>query len=236
MESGKLEKLRIDSYSEIDFSPSSRLGESFEAYLNPEELTIDYSVNMDNSSSAGQYSSKGVFLNIEPVSITLNFFLDGTGVTGIKVEVDEEIRKFYKTVGYNGDRHEPRFLRIIWGNMRNFRGKDGLLDCRLTSASVNYKMFKPDGTPIRAVITASFMEVMSAEEQVAEAENSSPDLTHVRVVKEGDTLPAMTWKIYGDFGYYTEVARVNRLSNFRNLAPGQEIIFPPFDKNIKTRK
>ena len=40
----------------------------------------------------------------------------------------------------------------------------------------------------------------------------------------------MSKKIYGDSKYYLEVARVNQLTNFRKLTPGQELLFPPLEK------
>jgi nucleoid-associated protein YgaU len=57
----------------------------------------------------------------------------------------------------------------------------------------------------------------------------------VRIVKEGDTLPSMVYKIYGDYKYYLEVAKVNGLNDFRNLQPGKQIFFPPFDKKVKMK-
>jgi nucleoid-associated protein YgaU len=54
-------------------------------------------------------------------------------------------------------------------------------------------------------------------------------MTHVRLVKEGDTLPALTREIYGDYRYYLEVARVNQLDDFRSLEPGTRLFFPPLD-------
>ena len=67
-------------------------------------------------------------------------------------------------------------------------------------------------------------------QRAAREKKSSPDLTHERVVKEGDNLPLMTYRIYGDPKYYLEVARVNGLTNFRKLTPGQKIVFPPIEK------
>jgi nucleoid-associated protein YgaU len=64
----------------------------------------------------------------------------------------------------------------------------------------------------------------------AKANVQSPDLTHVRVVEEGDTLPLMAKRIYGDSKYYLEVARVNRITSFRKLKTGQRIFFPPIQK------
>ena len=94
-------------------------------------------------------------------------------------------------------------------------------------------MFRPDGSPLRAIINATFTEVLSQPAAQGEDKKSSPDLTHIRVVKEGDTLPSMANDIYGDFSYYLEVAKANNLQDFRNLMPGQKLYFPPFDKNVK---
>jgi nucleoid-associated protein YgaU len=65
---------------------------------------------------------------------------------------------------------------------------------------------------------------------VIEENNSSPDLTHYRVIKKGDTLPLMCYRIYGDSKYYIQVAKANKLSNFRHLKEGEEIFFPPIAK------
>ncbi|NOR75025.1 MAG: LysM peptidoglycan-binding domain-containing protein, partial [Draconibacterium sp.] len=66
--------------------------------------------------------------------------------------------------------------------------------------------------------------------RVAMENNSSPDLTHVIIVKEGDTLPLMAFSIYGDPKYYLEVAKANSITNFRKLKVGQQIFFPPINK------
>ena len=50
------------------------------------------------------------------------------------------------------------------------------------------------------------------------------------MVKKGDTLPLLCFLIYGDSRHYLEVARANKLVNFRNLTVGEELSFPPFDK------
>jgi nucleoid-associated protein YgaU len=41
----------------------------------------------------------------------------------------------------------------------------------------------------------------------------------------------LCYKIYGSSNYYLQVAKVNKLSSFRNISPGDEIIFPPIKKN-----
>ena len=100
----------------------------------------------------------------------------------------------------------------------------------LLRADITYKLFNADGTPLRAVMEATFSENRDDATRVAESNDSSPDLTHVRTVKAGDTLPLLAHKIYGDSAYYLEVARINRVDNFRQLVPGQKLIFPPIEK------
>ena len=49
-------------------------------------------------------------------------------------------------------------------------------------------------------------------------------------MQEGDSLPLMCHRIYGDARYYLEVARTNALVDFRSLRPGTELLFPPLEK------
>ncbi len=52
-------------------------------------------------------------------------------------------------------------------------------------------------------------------------------MSHLITVKSGDTLPLLCHKVYGTSVHYAEVARANGLSNFRDLAPGTQLLFPP---------
>jgi nucleoid-associated protein YgaU len=80
---------------------------------------------------------------------------------------------------------------------------------------------------LRSKLNASFVSGTDLGKQASVKGTSSPDLTHIRTVKVGDTLPAMCQAIYKDSSYYIKVARFNNLINFRKLEPGTEITFPP---------
>ena len=54
--------------------------------------------------------------------------------------------------------------------------------------------------------------------------------SRVQVPKHGDTLPQLCFAIYGDPRYYLQVAAENGLTNFRDLSPGDNLVFPPIDK------
>ena len=225
--SGELTKLKIKGYKDERFSQEIADGE-FNTLMNPETYRIRYEVSQNQNQAQGTSSTAPRFNKTLPEDLQLDFVFDRSGV--IKGFADEngvgiidDIEKFKKIVlDYNGNQHKPNYLVISWGSLL-FKGS-------LKEMEITYKLFKPDGTPIRANIHATFKGFIEDNLRVARENNNSPDLTHIRVVGEGDTLPLMTFRIYGDSKYYLEVAKANKLVNFRKLTPGQQIFFPPIEK------
>ena len=215
---GTLEKLQIAAYDKPDYT-GTPIGQ-FEAYVNPSEITLAYEIEYDSAQGAGTTNSRMTFKKTKPGDMSLIFFIDGTGANGNPVDVQEQVELFQTTTGYNGKIHRTNYLKIVWGTLQVKR-------CVLKSASIAYKMFRPDGVPLRAIITANFTDNSDDTTRVAMAQDQSPDLTHVRLIKAGDNLPALCFQIYGDPGYYLEVAEANGLTNFRELATGDKIFFPP---------
>lgn len=225
--SGELTKLRIKGYKDERFSQEVADGE-FNTLLNPENYRIRYQISQNESQAQGTSSAAPRFNKSLPEDLQLDFIFDRSGVIkGYEDESGEgiigDIEKFKKVVlDYNGDQHKPNYLVVSWGSLL-FKGS-------LKDMEITYKLFKPDGTPIRATIRATFKGFIEDNLRVARENNNSPDLTHIRMVGEGDTLPLMTFRIYGDSKYYLEVAKANKLVNFRKLKPGQQIVFPPIEK------
>src|SRR5262245_61683535 len=177
----------------------------------------------DSAQGSGTTKSRMNFKKVKPGEMSLTFFLDGTGANGRPIEVQAAVEKFQNVTGYNGNIHRPNYLKVVWGTLQVKR-------CVLKNASIAYKLFKPDGVPLRAVITANFTDNSDDQTRVALAQDESPDLTHIRLVKAGDTLPALCYQIYGDPSYYMQVADANQLTEFRRIAPGTHLIFPPVEK------
>ena len=234
-----IKKLQIDSWETTDRSKAADPAFTFFAFINPDEFTINYNVFVEDpkaSQTPGANAKVGKILGIAPLDIILKFYLDGTGTSGIPCDVPAQINQFYKTVGWNEKKHTIRYLSIIWGSLQLLRPNQFGFECMLKNASIQYKLFNADGTPLRALITATFTEALSDDKVALEYLKQSPDLTHIRIVKEGDTLPGLAYDIYGDLKYYFEVAKVNNLKDFRNILPGQKLIFPPFEKNTNVKK
>lgn len=227
-ENGKLDKLKIQAYS--DPKCENSLGPDFEyvALVNPERYSYSHKTDFEKLIGSGQTEGVLQFKKTEPKELELDLLFDRTGVFPERPKdkengVNEDIELFQKVaLAFNGDIHQPNYVQIKWGSLI-FQG-------RLSEMNVDYKLFHSNGKPLRAVAKVKFISSSDAELIAAKENKKSPDLTHVRIVKEGDTLPLMTYRVYGDSKYYLEVAKVNKLSSFRKLIVGQEIVFPPILK------
>lgn len=220
-EMGALERLIVEAYEQPDYSGAPFA--VFQAYVNPHEITLSYEMEYDSAQGAGTTASRMDFKKVKPGDLQLSFFLDGTGADGRTIEVQAMVELFELVTGYNGRIHRPNYLIVRWGTLPVKR-------CVLKSASVVYKLFRPSGVPLRAVIAATFTDNSDDQTRVALQQDESADLTHIRVVKAGDTLPGLCHEVYGDPFLYLEVADANGLDNFRDLAPGTRVFFPPVEK------
>jgi hypothetical protein len=221
-ETGQLNKVKIQAFKTPDYT-GDPVGE-FKAFVNPAEITMSFENEWDAAQGSGTTNSRMTFKKAKPGDLSLTLYLDGTGANGQPLDVQQKIQEFLNITGYNGDMHRPNYLKVAWGTLP-------VKKCVLKGASIAYKLFTPNGDPIRAVITANFTDNSDDQARVAKAQDKSPDLTHVRRVKAGDTLPLLCFAIYGDPFLYVQVADANGIADFRNLIPGTQIVFPPLEKN-----
>ncbi|SHN27466.1 hypothetical protein [Mucilaginibacter sp. OK098] len=201
-----------------------KLAVPFLAMFNPENIAISENIVYDSDAPTGQSGVDPHFLRVDPRTFTIELTLDGTGVNtnGVKIPVTAQVILFrLATTSISGDIHRPNYLLLQYGLF--------ICNCVLTSSTVTYTMFDMFGLPIRAKISASFTERTTSLGNILNM-LSSPDLTHSVQVKEGDLLPLLTNQVYKDQRYYLQVAKVNKLKNFRKLQAGSTLIFPPISK------
>jgi|SRR5215217_2379132 len=225
MPEGKLEKIKILAYNNPDYADSHKVGDTFTALINPESYVLDYKVEFTEGQGHGTSAATQRFNVKKPEEMSFEFLFDSSGIIDGKPKenIFEDVENFKKMLlEYDSDSHEPQHFKLVWGNFI-FKG-------RCNALTVTYKLFNPDGSPIRAVCKTGFKGSVEETLRVAAENPQSPDLTHYRVTKEGDTLPLMCFHIYGDSKYYIEVARVNKLINFRELKQGTPLFFPPVIK------
>jgi hypothetical protein len=220
-----LEKMKIIAYKKPDLT--DKVGE-FIALINPETYSLDYKVLFNDGQAQGTSTKQQKYTLTAPEEISFEFLFDGSGILDGQEPIDgqtlfEKVKAFREMLTtIDSTSHEPYHLKLGWGTLL-FKG-------RCTALTINYKLFNPDGTPLRAVCKASFKGSIEETLRVAQEMLQSPDLTHYKIIKKGETLPWLCYQVYGDPKYYIQVAAVNKLGNFRNLEAGDEIFFPPINK------
>lgn len=240
---GQLHKVSIEAYDDEDFGTKSAISPNpIFLPVNPESFTKNYKVELNQQRGQGNQSTDARYKSTKPEELKLDFIFDGTKtVQGYNSKLDrnmtlneapesapipvkDQLKIFLDTVyNMNGDIHRPHFLKVKWGDGFNFQ-------CILSNLDLNYTLFEPSGDPLRIKVSATFLNFIAQREREARQRNSSPDLTHKRMVKAGDRLDLMTYKIYKDPELITQIARINGLNSFRTLATGNELFFPPLNK------
>lgn len=196
----------------------------FTVQINPADVKHDRSISYSTTKTLGESHRNFKFNTVGVEKVSFSLVLDGTGAVPMaladRMDVKTQLEKLTQVVyEYVGKQHQPGYVRLLWGTLI-FYG-------RMESMSTQYTLFKPSGDPLRAKVVLSFVEAMSKAEPLLLSNLSSPDLTHLIEVRDGDTLPLLCKSIYGDPGYYLDIARFNNLTDFRNLKPGTKLSFPP---------
>ncbi|MBD78261.1 MAG: hypothetical protein CL840_05010 [Crocinitomicaceae bacterium] len=219
------DRLKIASFKDNKFSIPLAWSTVF--IINPASYTHEHKVDYNEDVPVGAPGTPLMFKGIPPETISFDVIFDATGAIDAptllpvsKLPIGAQITLFKKVCfDYNGDIHEPNYLVINWGTL--------VFKCKLTSLKLEYTLFQQNGIPLRAKASCSFVKAIDASTLSKEANNKSPDLTHLIEVRQGDSLPLICNNVYGDPSYYMEVARYNKIVNFRNLAPGTKLYLPP---------
>jgi hypothetical protein len=219
-------KLIVTGYTDEKFTQLARLKPNpMAVWINPSSYSRSIHVQNSDRQAQGSPGPSPEFNRIDS-DISFDLVFDATGVipapTGQSYAngVTDVLAQFTSLVAeVNGTIHKPNFLIIGWGDLQ--------FQCLLSSLKIDYTLFRPDGVPLRAKVSVSFTSFSSEAALEKEAGKESPDMTHIVTVTAGDTLPLLSFRIYGDSGYYMKLARYNGLPSFRTLTPGTQLLFPP---------
>jgi len=182
-------------------------------------MSIQQTVKYEDPKNQGADGGEAKFEGMEPRTFSFDIFLDGTGASGTKLEVEPMIMAFQAITGFQGDIHRPGFFIISWGTF--------FIRCVLVNYTVTYKLFRPNGTPLRAVISTSWREFKPLTLGSLLKNLLSPDVTHQHTVTENEHLAMLAYQTYKDPKYYLQVAEKNDLDNLKQLNAGQDLSLPP---------
>jgi hypothetical protein len=227
---GSTVKLMIIAYEDPKFTKrvGGRFGIFSSSYMlqtNPASFTKYYGTFPTQPELLANNKEKDKSAIPENKTLDISFVIDGTGAVPLfPVIVPVDVAKIKKLcLDVNGNTHTTNYLKVFWGAGLEFC-------CKMVSLKVEYLLFNPAGMAIRAKLDAKFKEFIDPETDASETNTNSPDMSHVITVKSGDQLTTLCNQVYGDSKYYLQVARINRITNFRSLVPGQQILFPRMEK------
>ncbi len=220
--------LKIIAYDSPDGGKKQNEVSEFVVDFNPSSFTINNKIEYKKTDAKGQDGGDPQFEKIPPLEFSIEFTIDGTGVSvGSKPASEQkdylkkQVRKLRDVTGcnINGEIHRPNYLAVLWGTF--------YIECVLVSLNITYNLFDRSGTPLRAKVNCSFLERIGADKSGRKSRLESPDLTKYETVRDGDLLPLIVKAKYNDPAYYLQVARINKLKSFRNIPTGTILILPP---------
>ncbi len=200
---------------------------SYTVLLDPNTFKFDKEIEYAEDRQLGAIGGNVRFVRYKAENLSFKFTIDCTGIVEGTEEKDkvydkiQEIEKLLYT--YNSDGHRPSYVLVQYVELL-FKGQVKKMD-------VEYTLFSDKGVPLRASVSLTFTGYRCGEEERKKFSKQSPDMSRLITVKEGETLPYLCHRIYGDSQLVRQVARFNNLIGFRNIPAGTELLFPPLKKS-----
>jgi hypothetical protein len=183
--------------------------------FNPTDLSVDRSSHYAAMPVPGLSMPILQYIRGESDVLHLELFLDKTDLNS---DVENDIKKLETFVVIDSGLHAPPVAEFAWGAF-SFTGV-------VTSLRKKMTLFSEDGRTLRARLTLSLRSYKSAEVQLRELKLASPDRSHVRVLRESETLAHIAYEVYGDARMWRPIALANGIQRPRFIEPGTPLWIP----------
>jgi hypothetical protein len=183
--------------------------------FNPTDLSVEHGSHYASMPVPGLSMPILQYIRGESDMLSLELFLDATDRNS---DVESDLTALDNFVLIDSGLHAPPVAEFAWGKF-SFTGV-------VTSLRRKMTLFSEDGRVLRARVTLSIRSYKSAEVQLRELKLSSPDRTHVRVLREGETLAHIAYEVYGDPRMWRPIALANGIERPRFVGPGTPLQIP----------
>jgi nucleoid-associated protein YgaU len=202
-------------------------------YFNPTEYSISKANTWKFTAVNGKTAPKAEFTAGEAREMSLTLLFDETlpafGPQGRGVGVDQmgvhtatqklmDMMSVPDGAEAGAPTAAPPFVTFKWGPFPGFRAA-------CTSLSITYKLFTPSGVPIRAEVKLTLKEA----EPPVKGQNPTTRANAgygVHTVRDGDTLPSISYQAYGDATKWRVIAEANGVDNPFHLRRGASLSLP----------
>jgi nucleoid-associated protein YgaU len=212
----KLEKATIDVLQ------GSKAGSHIVVLFNPFEYSIERANAFKATAIPGLSGPLIQFINGEADVLSMELFLDDyTDAPPDGRSVKDRLDDLAGLLEIDRTLHAPSPVRFVWGKLA--------FTAIIEKLSRKITLFRPDGTPARATLNASFKEYKTLPELVNDPRLESADKSKRRVIVGHDSLWALAAREYGDPERWPAIADRNDLDDPRDIAPGDWVMLPPLD-------
>src|SRR5215210_3760502 len=205
-------------------------GPQLDVYFNPQEYSISKSNQWTYEKVTGTALPPAQFAGGNPREMTLSLLLDASlSKDGDVKGMTDELFKMMEVPGgqsAGSPSAVPPFVTFQWGSVVPFKAV-------CTSLSVAYKLFRPNGLPIRADVKLALKQAETASTASSTGANRGTNPTTranaghgVHTVKDGDSLPSIAYEAYGDATAWRAIADANGIENPLALRRGRALSVP----------
>jgi len=198
-------------------------GATIPVLFNPREYTIAKTNNWTFKPVVGATMPPAQFGGGMPRTLNLaGLLLDASlaGPGGTIRPLVEQLFELLKAGSGGGASSVPPFVTFAWGSVTTFKAV-------VTQLSVAYKLFQPNGEPVRAEVTLALTE--AEQTQAAPAQNPTTRALAglgVHTVKDGDSLQSIAYRTYGDAARWRAIAEANDIDNPLTVRRGRSLVLP----------
>ena len=206
-------------------------GETIPVLFNPTEYSITKTNSWSFDNVQGQSLPPAEFGGGSPREISLNLLLDASLLDNgrsVKDITDKLFRMMEVRDGQpaGGARSVPPFVTFRWGAVDTFKAV-------CTSLTCSYQLFQPNGDPIRAEVKLDLKQAKQASTASSNSANLGTNPTTraiagagVHTVQDGDSLPSIAYRAYGDATRWRTIAEANDIDDPLRLRRGTPLMLP----------
>ncbi len=204
-------------------------GARLECWLNPTQYSIAKANDWTTRPVVGTSLPQAQFAGGHARELALELLFDATPDGDVSTATDQlftimEVDQSLAAGGANQAR--PPTITLSWGSFTSFKAV-----CR--HLHVQFELFSPDGTPIRALAALTLVQVekdaRSGGGTPAAAQNPTTradQRVRSHTVRDGDSLPLLAFEYLGDPTRWREIAVASDIDDPLRLERGRTLEIP----------
>jgi hypothetical protein len=204
-------------------------GQRLECWLNPTQYSIAKANDWTTRPVVGASLPQAQFAGGHARELALELLFDAAPDGDVSTATDQLFRMMEvdTTLSAGGlNQARPPTITLSWGAFTSFKAV-----CR--HLHVQFELFSPDGTPVRALAALTLIQVekdaRSGSGTPARAQNPTTRAeprVRSHTVRDGDSLPLLAFRYLGDATRWREIAVASGIEDPLRLERGRRLEIP----------